>query len=173
MQIESLLCGRHDTIDNEEPLCGDIIAFRHPTFGNYTSAELGDWYFNAHDTNYIRSHWDTFEGLVWLLSYDSEWLPERYRKMLIQGIRMRDRWARDVNDYSNPFLNALILKKRKQFKLTKPVVKGLNDLVQNAIGNLGITQSSVEIVKLLMDIDIVKSYYDYHDWLKEERFKKR
>jgi len=165
--------GRHDTVDDKEPLCSDIIALRHPTFGNYTYAELADWYFNAHDTSYIRSHWETFEGFVWLLSHDSDWLPEKYRKMLIEGVNMRDRWAREVNNYSNPFLNALLLKKRKQFKLTKTVKGGLRDLVTSAIKNLEITESSEEIIQRLIDIDIVKGYYDYHDWLIERRNKKK
>jgi hypothetical protein len=46
--------GNHDTIDDKEPLCGDVIALRHPQFGNYTPAELADWHFSAHDAKYIR-----------------------------------------------------------------------------------------------------------------------
>jgi hypothetical protein len=28
------------TIDGKEPLCGEAIAWRHPTFGNFTDGEL-------------------------------------------------------------------------------------------------------------------------------------
>lgn len=163
--------GRHDTIDGKEPLCGDIIALRHPTFGNYTPEELGHWYFNAHDINYFRSRWDVFEGLVWLLSSDSDWLPEKYQNIFIQGICNRDRWVNDINNYDNPFTHSLLFKNRKQFSLTKRVQNGLNELVKNAIDNLGIIQNPEIIIQRLMDIGIIKRYYDFMDWLEKKRHK--
>jgi len=164
--------GRHDTIDGKEPLCGDIIALRHPSFGNYTPEELGNWYFNAHDTTYLRSHWDTFEGLVWLLSSDSDWLPENLKDTFIKGICNRDRWSRDVNNYHNLFTKALLYKDRKQFKLTKGVKDGLNELVTNALQNLEINQNPEIIAKRIIDVGLVKGYYDYMDWLNKKRQKK-
>jgi hypothetical protein len=165
--------GRHETIDGKEPLCGDVIALRHPTFGNYSPAELGNWYFYAHDTNYIRSHWTIFEGLVWLVSEDSVWLPEKYRNVLIEGIQMRDRWASDVNYYDNAFIDALHDNKRKQFKFTSTAVDGLHDLIKKAIANLGITQKSENILQSLMNINLVDSYYDYRDWIQSFRAKNK
>ena len=32
--------GRADTVDDTPPLCGDFVAWRHPTYGNYTPEEL-------------------------------------------------------------------------------------------------------------------------------------
>lgn len=163
--------GRHDTVDGKEPLCGDVIALRHPTFGNYTADELGHWYFNAHDTKYIRSHLNTFEGMVWLLSHDSDWLPEKHCQILIRGICMRDRWARDMNKYGNSFVSTLLTKNRNQFKFSKTVKNGLLKLVEEAKKNLGIIQNSEEIIQRLMEVDIVKGYYDYQDWLNNKRNK--
>ena len=163
--------GAHDTIDDKEPLCGDVIALRHPAFGNYAIDEVAHWYFDAHDMHYIRSHWEIFEGLIWLLSYDSDWLPEKYRNNFIQGIIMRDQWTQFSNRGKNPFLYALILKKRKQFNFTNTISNGLHDLVEDALKSLGIVQGPEGIIQNLMNIDIVKSYYDYQDWLKEQKFK--
>lgn len=56
--------GSHDTVDGKPALCNDIIAYRHETFGNYEPDDLGEWYFDAHDGTYFRSHWEVFEGLV-------------------------------------------------------------------------------------------------------------
>ncbi len=165
--------GSHDTVDGNEPLCGDIIALRHPTFGNYTPAELGHWYFYAHDTMYSRSHWDIFEGLVWLLSSDSNWLPKKYRNLFIKGIRQRDRWASDINKYNNSFIHALFTKSRNQFRFTKTVKNGLNEIVSEAMQNLNIKQDQAKIIRKFMDEDFVKSYYDYNDWLKNIRKSKK
>lgn len=161
--------GSHDTVDGKDPLCGDVIALRHPRFGNSRPEELGRWYFDAHDTTYIRSTWDVFEGLVWLLSNDSDWLPEKYRQIFIDGIRKRDGWTRYGNQFDNPFLKALLVKKRHQFKLTRTLKSGLTKIVEESIANLGISESAVKITDKLISIDVVKGYYDFQDWLKEKR----
>ncbi|MFA7359582.1 MAG: toll/interleukin-1 receptor domain-containing protein [Candidatus Kapaibacterium sp.] len=163
--------GSHDTVDGKKPLCGDVIALRHPTFGNYTDDELGHWYFNAHDLSYIRSHWEIFEGLIWLLSNDSNWLPEKYKQLFINGICKRDQWSRGISENRNPFLYNLLTKKRNQFRFNKTVKDGLNELVEKALMNLEIFHNSDKIVKRLVEIDIVKNYYDYHDWLNDIRNK--
>lgn len=161
--------GPHDTIDGKKPLCGDIIAYRHPTFGNYITEELGHWYFNAHDTRYIRSNWDIFEGLVWLLSSDSDWLPQKHRNTFISGICRENRWLRYADDMNNPFVKALLYKSRKQFRFTKNILDGLDSLVAKAINELGIIQTPDIITKRLIDIGLINGYYDYQDYLKNKR----
>lgn len=49
--------GDLEAIYGQKPTCGNVIAFRHPTFGNYTDRTLARIYFHAHDTNYSRSNW--------------------------------------------------------------------------------------------------------------------
>jgi len=163
--------GSHNTIDGNKPLCGDIIAYRHPDLGNYTAEELGHWYFNAHDTRYIRSHWEIFDGLVWLLSSSSDWLPEKHRKVFISGICKRDLWLTHINNFHNPFINALFHKNRTQFKFTKGAKNGLKELVAQATTKLGINESPEKIVQKLLEIDIISGYYNYRDWIEEKRKK--
>lgn len=165
--------GSHDTIDGKAPLCGDIIALRHPSFGNYRPEELGRWYFDAHDTSYYRSGWEVFEGLVWLLSEDSNWLPDKYRQTFIDGIRKRDSWTRYGKEFETQFLYSLLTKKRHQFKLTRTLRASLTKIVGESITNLGIRESSERIVDKLLDIDIVSGYYDFQDWLTEQRGEKK
>jgi len=62
-------------------------------------------------------------------------------------------------------------KSRKQFSFTKRVLNGLNELVTEAIGNLGIIQSSEKIMQRLIDVGIVEGYYDYLEWIKKKRHK--
>ena len=153
--------GSHATVDNKEPVCGDIIALRHKTFGNYSPNELGYWYFDAHDTNYFRSNWSAFEGLIWLVSSDSDWLPGIYRKTFIQGICDRCIWLnRSGTNYGNSFVHSLISNRRKQFKLTKRVLNGLSELVIEAIDKLGLVQSPEKITHALIDLGLITGYYD-------------
>ena len=163
--------GKHLTIDGKEALCGDVIAFRHPQFGNYTPAELAYWYFSTHDTVYIRHGCNAFGGLVWLLSKNSGWLPQKYRDVLLQGSISRDYWSRDISghDFDNPFWNALFKKTRKQFKLTRSVKNGLRQMVDNTKAQLGIKDDSAKIVDHLLSTDFINGYYDFQERLKSKR----
>jgi hypothetical protein len=149
---------------SKKALCEDVIAYRHPTFGNFTEQDLGHWYFSAHDTNYHRSDWETFEGLTWLLSSESDWLPEKYRQKFIAGLCNSDRWLKEYN-FPNSFIDILSTKNRNEFKLTKNVFEGLNELVLEAIDNLKIDESSEDITQKLIDKGLVSGYYDFRDWI--------
>jgi hypothetical protein len=69
--------GAPSTTDGKEPLCGDFVAWRHPSYGNYTASELSYEFVNAHDGSYSRKLFNGFECLVWLLSHDANWMPDR------------------------------------------------------------------------------------------------
>jgi hypothetical protein len=163
--------GRHYTVNDSPPLCGDVIAFRHPQFGNYTAGELAYWYFETHDASYIRHGCEQFAGLVWLFSKSSGWMPETHRNILIQGINERDQWARELYNHhiDNPFFDSLFSKKQKQFKLTKTVKQGLLQIVDATKAELGITDSSDKIIARLFDIDIVNGFYTYQNWLNSKK----
>lgn len=153
--------GSHSTVGGKGSLCGDIIAYRHPTFGNYDDYELAHWYFRAHDTNYIRSHWDTFEGLIWLLSSDSDWLPDTYRNKFIKGISEWDRWYNDIDfNLKNKFRHELIRKSRKQFKFTKSILSELEDLIRITLKKLDVIDDPKNIIQKIIDIKLVDKFYD-------------
>jgi hypothetical protein len=163
--------GRHDTIDDKAPLCGDIIAYRHPTFGNYTPAELARWYFDAHDGSYQRSSFNSFEGLVWLLSDDANWLPHNLHSTLILGTRARDHWVNDLlrGTSTNPFLDAILRKTKKQFRFTRSIKNGLIELVEYAKVNVGVKLPSEKIVQRIIDADLVGGNYDWQDYIRDKR----
>lgn len=130
--------GGPETMDGNDPLCPDIVALRHPAFGNYLPDELGRWYFNAHTLQYIRSSMELFEGVVWLLSPDSNWMPSRHREMLIGEIIARDGWLRDIRPINseNRFLDIIYDDNRDKFLLTPEVRHDLLILVITALDNL-------------------------------------
>jgi len=159
------------TVDGKPPLCGDIIAYRHPNFGNYTADELGRWYFDAHDASYIRSHWDIFDGLVWLSCADSEWLPEKYRQAFVTGIIKRDLWVRVKS--LDSIHSALWNKSRKQFKLTKTLQAEFENCVERSINDLGFVEDPSKVTENILELDIFNAYYDYQDWIKEGRRRRK
>ena len=108
--------GRPDTKNDKEPLCGDFIAWRHPVYGNYTASELSYQFVTAHDGLYSRELFNGFECLVWLLSHDSNWMPERLQEILKQGFKDRvSWWITDLSDPSGVIANALWGRPRNSF----------------------------------------------------------
>jgi hypothetical protein len=86
--------GEPETLDGQKPLCGELIAWRHRSLGNYADRELAYSFVHAHDSYYSRYSFNTFECLAWLLSNDANWLPQRLRDTLLEGTRKRDIWKR-------------------------------------------------------------------------------
>jgi len=112
-----------------------------------------------------------YVGLIWLLSPDSNWLPEKHRSILIQGIKQCDRWNADLwnKHFGNPFLYALMNKTRKEFDFTTKIKNGLRKIVDSAKEELGIKEDSEKITRQLMDLDIINGYYDYRAKLNKKR----
>lgn len=162
--------GSHSTIDHKDASCGDIIAYRHPDFGNYDIQTLSHWYFLAHNMSYSRSHYSVFEGLIWLLSNDSNWLPNKYRNLFITGICKRDLWQNEIVE--SEFSKELFLKTRKEFSFTNSVTKSILNIIANTLNGMNIQDNSNTILKKIKDIGLVEQYYEYVENL-EKRRKKR
>lgn len=160
--------GGLETIFNEEPACGNVIALRHHNFGNYTSRDLARTYFRAHDTNYSRSHIDAFEGLIWLLSDDSHWMPEKHHTLLLNGLLANDGWFQDLSrKKSSNFIIALYEKNKESFVYTDIIKKEIENHIKTAIMELEIKANSKEILDKILTLNIAEKYYDYQEWLIE------
>ena len=78
------------TADAQIPLCDEVIALRHPNFGNYRPGPVASKYVQSYVSGSRSSCFDPFDYLVWLLSDESKWLPARHREFLTVGMR---EWA--------------------------------------------------------------------------------
>ena len=164
--------GSHDTIDNKDPLCGDIIAYRHPTFGNYTIEAISHWYFYAHNTSYLRSYYNIFEGFIWLLSSASDWLPRKYLETFIDGICKHDLWHRvnfNSDFYQNDFVTELHRKTRKEFAFTNSISKSLLNLISKTLSDLDIKDNSGNILQKIKQIGLVEQFYEKREYIESKR----
>jgi len=157
------------TVDNALPLCADLIALRHPDLGNYTNEEHAYRYFNAHDTRYMRFYGSNFEGLVWLLTDDCAWLPEKIHKALLNGLVKRDVWVNDL-DHQNIFFEAIFMYAIDEFEMTPEIEQGLTELIAKALDNLSVSENPGTITKRFLDENIIASYFNYQ--LELDRYRK-
>lgn len=163
--------GGLETFFDKKPTCGNVIALRHHNFGNYTRRTLATTYFRAHDTNYSRSHIDAFEGLVWLLCEDSNWLPKKYHAILIEGLLENDTWFQDLSrKKSESFIMALFKNNKESFIYTNAIKKEIESQITNVINDLEIRGNSEQILDKMLSLNIAEKYYTYQEWLKKRKF---
>jgi hypothetical protein len=153
--------GRPDTVDGKEPVCGEMAAWRHPTFGNYTDGELASAFVRGHTGDYARGIFDEFTCLVWLLTDAADWLPSKIRSHLLDGMREEPRiWSTSVWRGGNAFRDALLSKTRKTFRFSKQVKEDLQSQIGEALKELGIFERPAAITQRFVEHDFVGAHYD-------------
>jgi len=163
-----------DTIDSKEPLCGEAIAWRHPTFGNFTDGELASSFVNAHTHDYQREVHEGFTCLVWLLSDGANWLPDRVRSRLLNGMRMKTyTWAASIHriDGDNAFNDALVGSIKSKFRFSRNVRAGLETLIDYSLRALGLRETSATISRRFVEGGFAAAYFDEKDRWREKSVK--
>lgn len=161
------------TIDGKEPLCGDFIAWRHPTYGNYTPGELSYEFVSAHDGSYSRREFDGFECLVWLLSSASGWMPTKLRSVLLQGFKDRTHWwITDICRSDSTLEDAVFPKRPSAFRYTKAIKAALIGRVDQALREVGIGDDAERCAARFMECRFFESSHDERKRIACERRKK-
>ena len=164
--------GNADTTDGHAPLCGELIAWRHPTYGNYTDPELAASFVRAHDSRYSRELFTAFECLAWLLSDESNWMPSQLCKKLLNGMRNTTYlWSSDVFRSSNHFSKCLRTRSSSSFKLTRNIKSDIEKMFAAALDKLEIQDEPAAIAKHFIDGDFIGGYYEEERKIREARRK--
>ena len=162
--------GTADTTDGHAPLCGDLIAWRHPTYGNYTDPELAYSFVRAHDSHYSRELFTAFECLTWLLCDESNWMPSQLCEKLLNGMRnTTSLWSSDVFRSSNHFSKCLRTRSRSSFKLTRTIKSDIEEMFAAALDELQIQDEPATIAKRFIDGDFIGGYYEEERRILEAR----
>lgn len=168
--------GTHKTTDRMPPLCEKEWALRHPDFGNFQPWEVADFVMSGRMGRYNPQSISDLEYLIWLLSDESEWLPEVQKDFLIKGVSKRA--FSNLSGYTRlhqdgPFPEELYRvrnsKKNKEFKLTKKIVADLKQIIAYTLGDLEFTTSPEIAFNRMIERDVLGSYLQYENWLKEFR----
>jgi len=161
--------------EGNKPLCGELVAWRHPTFGNYAQRALTWSFVHAHTYSYYRSDLSDFECLAWLLSDDSDWFPERLKQVLIGGMKKQvtTGWPGDVMQvHSNAFSKDLWDKPRSKFRFTRNVRAALIRLFEGATQSMGLSTPAKVISERFIEQQFVESTYAERRRIQETRRKR-
>ena len=167
---EAFRYGRAATVDGNPPLCGDFVAWRHPTYGNYTPGELSYQFAKAHDAHYSREVFNGFECLVWLLCDESCWMPERLRETLKRGFRDRvSWWVTEVSDSSDAVLAALDARPKSRFSYTRTLRAELTHSCAKALHKLVIDEDAKKVVSNFIEGGFLEGHYKERERFREAR----
>ena len=172
---EAARYGQAQTIDGNPPLCGDFVAWRHPAYGNYTPGELSYEFVNAHDLSYSRGVFSGFECLVWLLSDESNWMPDKLKATLKQGFRQRVLWWLTQIPHASSSLVEAALAERptRVIHYTRTLRAQLADACGQALQELGIGEDASRVASRLIEGSFLESRYDERERLQAAREKQR
>lgn len=165
------------TTDGNCPACEECFALRHPTFGNYEPASVACGFVqgNGGGLGPSISAFETVDYLVWLLSRDSQWLPNAHRAYLLEGMKQWAVWPwwgqTNASDYNGGQAGALCRllmdtadkKGVKSFKLSPEASIDLKDRIDHSRVLLGLSDSTDELVSFFLEERIPQSWFAAQD----------
>lgn len=69
------------------PKCDQVIALRHPTFGDYEPSYIACSFVQGEIAGPPCRVYETYDYIIWLLSEHSHWLPPTIRDLLVLGMK--------------------------------------------------------------------------------------
>ena len=164
--------GKTETIDGAEPLCGELICWRHPTLGNYACCEIASSFVRAHTGYYYRQKHSGFSYLIWTLSQNSNWLPPRIKNVICEGFKKKTfLWSHDLERESqdNKFLESLFSKPKSQFRYSRTIKAALEEIIQQECFELNLPEPPSNLADKFIEVGYVDAYFEKRVQIKRAR----
>lgn len=149
------------TTNHLPPGCDIEIVLRHPTFGDYGSSYVACQFVQGEIGGPQIKYYEIFDYVVWFLSDDSAWLPQKIHDFLIDGMKKWAVWIPSGNVIWNTargFFHKLVgARSFKTFNLTP---KDKNELLK-------CFSKSLEILELKDDPIVIKDNFLQEGFIEE------
>ena len=165
-------CGTALTVNKKPPSCEEVIALRHPTFGNYSCGIVAGQFVNGELHGPCPKKHETIDYIVWLLSSQSNWLPNVIRQFLLAGMAELAAWkwskyegrdSLDYAEYGQLFEEMISSKKYGQFEMSNSARNDLFKRLHMSIKQLEIHESAEEIADLFNKYNFIKMFIKRHN----------
>jgi len=171
-------CQAHDmhgsglTTNRLPPACGEPLAFRHPTFGDYEPAHIAGWFVQGELMGPPVKVYETIDYIVWFLSDQSSWMPKKIHQFLLEGLRRWPIWpwfgnipnGYDFGFEPNPSTGSLFhalcdAKKFSNFKLTKKCVADIRTRFDYTVNLLGLHETADVLAQRFIEANFIKAWF--------------
>ncbi len=165
------------TVNKEVPACDELLALRHPTFGNYRPAIIACNYVQGDVLGPPVKAFDTIDYIVFFLSDKSDWMPKKVKRFMIKGLKEWVTWIwNEYNTYSNNSINcpndALLeagfsAETPKDFKLTDIVKKEVSARFEFSKSLLSINEPTEQIVEEFLKQGFIEAWIKRRNWIRK------
>ncbi|MGJ5071124.1 toll/interleukin-1 receptor domain-containing protein [Bradyrhizobium oligotrophicum] len=151
--------------DSRYPLavCEKYYALRRIDFGGHESKDVADKWINGRGMSDSAKQFAYSDYVFWLLSRDSEWMPERIRETLIDGMNASAVWDLDVvrdDIWPERFFDSLYARKITPGRWTKSLRAALEEAVLRTLHRLGVDEPVRPIAEKFIERDFVSGSYE-------------
>ncbi|MEX1031359.1 MAG: hypothetical protein WDZ91_15150 [Paenibacillaceae bacterium] len=155
------------TIDGKGALCDEELALRHPNFGKYEPSLITCNFVQGPLMSSGVLFYERFDYLIWLLSSESQWLPEPIRKYLTEGFMEWNQWTWEyyylednTTKHKGDFLYSLYsAKSYSTFMLSESLIGEIKTRISNSIVFLELSDSIEELYKRFVDGGFIKAWF--------------
>jgi hypothetical protein len=151
------------TTNHLPPACDREIALRHPSFGDYGSPYVACQFVQGELGGPQIKYYEIFEYLVWFLSSDSAWIPDKIHNFLIDGMKKWAVWLSIGDIYWNmaqDFFHRIIdVKDHRRFKLTSNDRTALLQCISHALKVLKLKDDPALIMNRFLQERIIEAYF--------------
>ena len=152
------------TVDGQSPECDEEWALRHENLGFYEPRQISYSYFHGGMFGPHVSPFEEAEHLFWLLSAQSNWLPNNIHSYLLSGLLSANNWTWSgfgsdkgglwkSNGSFESDLHTCIDKKR-QFQWKKSTTDDCMHRIKAAIDILKLPETVQEIFDKVVELDL-------------------
>lgn len=151
------------TINHLAPACDELIALRHPTFGDYGPSHIACQFVQGDIGGPTPKYYEIFDYLVWFLSFDSGWLPKEVHEFLIDGMKKWAVWISSgdvIWDTAREFFHKLVgAKSLRTFKLTPKAKDELLKCFSKSLEILKLKDDPIRIRDKFLQEEFIEEYF--------------
>lgn len=156
--------------EGERSECPDLLALRHPEFGNHDPAVIACHFVQGDAVRFgppVRFY-ATIDYVAWFLSTASSWLPEKVHAFLLEGLK---RWAMWLwygheSEYAN-YTGAGALSKEMMARLGKSrrilgkrALQDLQSRLAASAHNVNLPESAAELASRFLDCGFIEAWHE-------------
>ena len=159
--------------EREPPLCDEFIALHHPSFGNYSPEAVACQFVQGELHGPPVMLFERVDYVVWLLSDQSLWMPERVRTFLTTGMKKSATWywlghlspheeeiGLRLHKHRGALLGALLTAKGvRSFEVTQACVADTEGRVAETARLLDITQPASELAERFFEEGFIREWF--------------
>lgn len=167
------------TVNKEIPKCEELLALRHPTFGNYKPSIIACNYVQGMLMGPPVKVFETIDYVVFFMSRKSKWMPKNVKDFLIKGLKEWAMWAwYKYESYDN---NSMIrptdtlydamhqVKTLKDFKLTDSIMQDITARFEYSKSLLTINEATEKIVEKFLKNGFIEAWIKKHRWRSKKK----